>query len=132
MNNKTYIISFLLVASLINNMQAAFSADSADIKERYNIYYNNAVTLFKEKKYTSAINEFKKVLRFVPYDTNVNNALYTSYISRAEYFLNTEKQPKKAINDLRSALFYMQYWLEGNKGVDTSKIASIENNLNQK
>ena len=131
MNNKTYIISFLLVASLINNMQAAFSADSADIKERYNIYYNNAVTLFKEKKYTSAINEFKKVLRFVPYDTNVNNALYTSYISRAEYFLNTEKQPKKAINDLRSALFYMQYWLEGNKGVDTSKIASIENNLNQ-
>ena len=127
--NRVYFASFLLMTALINNT-AAYSAE-ADIKERYNVYYNNAVTLFKEKKYTSAINEFKKVLRFVPYDTNVNNALYTAYLARAQYFQNTEKQPKKAINDLKSALFYMKYWSEGNKGVDISKISQAEGDLNR-
>ena len=129
MNNKKYFASFLLSAALLSTVPAAYS-NEGDIKERYNIYYNNAVTLFKEKKYTSAINEFKKVLRFVPYDTNVNNALYTTYLARAEYFLNTEKQPKKAICDLKSALFYMKYWLEGSKGADVSKISSTEAKLN--
>lgn len=126
MKNRVYFASFLLMTAILNSTAAAYSTEDTDIKERYGIYYDNAVTLFKEKKYTSAINEFKKVLRFVPYDTNVNNALYTTYLARAEYFLNTEKQPKKAINDLKSALFYMKYWMEENKGADISKISAAE------
>lgn len=128
MNNKIY--STLILALLLAS-PSVFAADNPnDIKERYNVYYNNGVNLYKEKKYTSAINEFKKVLRFVPYDANVKNALYTAYVSRAEYFLNTEKQPKKAINDLKSALFYMKYWSD-NKGTDAAKVSSIQNTLNQ-
>jgi len=130
MKNKKYFVLFLLATALINGAADVCFADMTDVKERYNIYYNNAVSLFKEKKYTSAINEFKKVLRFVPYDTNVNNALYTTYLARADYFLNTEKQPKKAINDLKSALFYMKYWIEGNKSADVSKITATESKLN--
>jgi len=126
-NNKA--ITLLLMSSLFV-ANAAYCANE-DVKERYNIYYNNAVQLFKDKKYTSSINEFKKVLRFVPYDNNVKNALYTAYVARAEYFLNTEKQPKKAINDLRSALFYMKYWSEDTAGTDAAKISAIQNNLNQ-
>ena len=85
MNNKIY--STLILALLLAS-PSVFAADNPnDIKERYNVYYNNGVNLYKEKKYTSAINEFKKVLRFVPYDANVKNALYTAYVSRAEYFL---------------------------------------------
>lgn len=131
MKNKILIlIALMVIAGQAFNMENAAYCNEADIKERYNVYYNNGVNLYKGKKYTSAINEFKKVLRYVPYDYNVKNALYTAYISRAQYFLNTEKQPKKAINDLKSALFYMKYWHADNQ-TEASKITSTENSLKQ-
>lgn len=131
MKNKVSALFLISLISACSLTLPVFSDEGADIKERYSVYYNNGVNLYKEKKYNDAINEFKKVLRFVPYDVNVKNALYTAYISRADYALNTEKQPKKAILDLKSALFYMKYWDEGNKGVDSNKVTSTESSLNQ-
>lgn len=132
MKNKIPALFLMGLISACSFALPAFSDEAGlDIRERYNVYYNNGVNLYKQNKYTDAINEFKKVLRFVPYDATVKKALYTAYISRAEYFLNTEKQPKKAILDLKSALFYMKYWDEGNKGVDSNKVTSLEASLNQ-
>lgn len=82
----------------------------ADNQERLNIYYNNGVTYFKDKKYSSAILEFKKVLRNRPYDRTVQNALAMAYLARADYYKESEKAYKKAINDLRSAVVYFKYW----------------------
>ncbi len=112
MNNKKYIAALLMILLGFSISAGYCDENPNNIKERYNVYYNNGVNLYKEKKYTAAINEFKKVLRYVPYDKNVQNALYTAYISRAGYFLDIEKQPKKSINDIKSALFYMKYWSE--------------------
>lgn len=126
MNNKIY--AFILAAILLG-AQAGYCDTPEDMKERYTIYYNNGVAFYKEKQYTNAIKEFKKVLRYAPYDNNVKNALYTAYISRGEYFLNTEKQPKKAINDFKSALFYMKYWNDNNSDVDKAELSKTETNL---
>lgn len=84
----------------------------ADTTERVNIYYSNGVTYFKDKKFTSAILEFKKVLRIRPYDVTVQNALAMAYLARAQYYTDTEKNFKKAINDYRSALLYLNHWNE--------------------
>lgn len=92
--------------------------------QRYNLYYNNGVSYLKNKRYSSAIVEFKKVLRYQPNDAAVKEALCTSYLARADYFLNEEKNPKKAINDLRSALFYMKYW---NSDQNTPKLSNMIN-----
>lgn len=127
MANKKYISAFLMFYLALVAIPAYSAENPNDIKERYNVYYNNGVNLYKEKKYTLAINEFKKVLRYVPYDKNVQNALYTAYVSRAGYYLDTEKQPKKSINDLKSALFYMKYWTE----TQAAEAAKTETSLNQ-
>ncbi len=109
----------------------SFSAPCyADNSERVNIYYNNGVTYFKDKKYSSAIMEFKKVIRQRPYDKTVQNSLAMVYIARAQYYIDSEKAYKKAINDLRSALVYLKYW---DGAPDSSKAAiaqNAESNLN--
>ena len=101
----------------------------ADMSERVNIYYNNGVMYFKDKKYTSAISEFKKVIRQRPYDKTVLNALASAYLARAEYYEKSQKAYKNAINDLRSAIFYLKEWdgvILGKEGA----ISEAENKLN--
>ena len=78
--------------------------------QKYNLYFNNAVSYLKNKKYSSPIIEFKKVLRFQPYDSTVRQSLCSAYLARADYYLNEEKNGKKAVNDLKSGPFYMKYW----------------------
>ena len=99
---------FLLVLMLL--LSPCTFAYTNDNPERVNIYYNNGVTYFKDKKYSSAILEFKKVIRQRPYDKTVQNALAMAYLARAQYYIDSEKAYKKAINDLRSALTYLKYW----------------------
>lgn len=98
-----------------------------DMSERLNIYYNNGVTNFKDKKYSSAILEFKKVLRNRPYDKTVQNALAMSYLARANYYTNTEKSYKKGIVDLRSTITYLELW---NGEIDPSKQSAALNAKN--
>ena len=103
MLKKSASVLFLLL--LLMQMPSVF----ADNYERVNIYYNNGVAYFKDKKYSSAILEFKKVLRQRPYDVTVQNALGMAYLARAQYYIDSEKAYKKAINDLRSAIVYLKY-----------------------
>ena len=104
---KKYLL-FLLTILIISPV---FSAQiDAEREARFESYYENGVTLFNSNKYASAIQEFKKVLRYKPYDPKVKNALVTAYISRASFYANQDAQPLKAIIDLKSALFYLKYW----------------------
>ncbi len=128
MNKRIYT---LVLALVLLSANVGYCDTPEDIKERYTIYYNNGVSFYKEKHYSDAIREFKKVLRYVPYDNNVKNALYTAYIARGEYFLNTEKQPKKAMNDFKSALFYMQYWNDNNSDVDKTELTNTKSKLDR-
>ncbi len=116
--NKKAIILMLFLAFVA---QPFVYADSS---ERTQIYYNNGVTYLKSKKYSSAIVEFKKVLRARPYDKTAQNALAMAYLSRAQYYKDSEKNYKKAICDLKSALTYFKYW---NEAPDSSKAPIVQN-----
>lgn len=98
--------------------------------QKYNLYFNNGVSYLKNKKYSSAIIEFKKVLRFQPYDATVRQSLCSAYLARADYYLNEEKNPKKAIVDLKSALFYMKFWENEQNSAQLNSMAnSTQNSL---
>ena len=120
-------LSLLILMLLLSPCTFAYTNDNP---ERVNIYYNNGVTYFKDKKYSSAILEFKKVIRQRPYDKTVQNALAMAYLARAQYYIDSEKAYKKAINDLRSALTYLKYW-DGAPDSSKAVIAQkAESNLN--
>lgn len=125
MNKKIYAVLFTM---FLLSAQAGYCETAADVKERYSIYYNNGASFLKSKEYNNAISEFKKVLRYAPYDNNVKNALYTAYIQRGEHFL-ASRQYKNAINDFKSALFYMKYWNDNNSDVVKAELTKVENNL---
>lgn len=98
--------------------------------QKYNLYFNNGVSYLKNKKYSSAIIEFKKVLRFQPYDATVRQSLCSAYLARADYYLNEEKNPKKAVVDLKSALFYMKFWENEQNSAQLNSMAnSTQNSL---
>ena len=67
---------------------------------------------FKNQQYSSAIVEFRKVLRFSPYDATIQEALANAYYARGQYYRQTTKEVKKAIIDYKSAYFYAKYWSE--------------------
>lgn len=103
-------LSTVLLLTTLFLSQQSFAMPTQEELQRYNLYYNNGVSNLKNKKYSSAIVEFKKVLRYQPYDLGVKQSLCTAYLARADYNLNTLKSPKKAIIDLKSALFYLEFW----------------------
>ncbi|MBR1617607.1 tetratricopeptide repeat protein, partial [bacterium] len=72
--------------------------------------YSNGMNYLKNQQYSSAINEFKKVLRFSPYDSTIQGALANSYYARAQYYHKTTKEIKRALVDYKSAYFYSKYW----------------------
>jgi len=86
---------------------AEFSANDA---QRFSAYYSNGLEYLKNQQYTSAINEFRKVLRFSPYDDTIKDALINAYMARAQHYKQTTKEYKKALNDYKSAYFYAKYW----------------------
>ena len=96
---------------------AAFLFFCANAKEfsqedvqRYSAYYSNGMEYFKNQQYSSAIIEFRKVLRFSPYDETIQEKLANAYIARAQQYKSQTKEYKKALNDYKSAVFYAKYW----------------------
>ena len=61
-----------------------FSANAQEISQqdaqRYSVYYSNGMEYLKNQQYSSAIVEFRKVLRFSPYDETIKEALANAYI----------------------------------------------------
>lgn len=95
-----------------------FSANAQEISQqdlqRYSAYYSNGMEFMKNQQYSSAIVEFRKVLRFSPYDETTKEALANAYNARAHYYRTTTKEITKALVDYKSAVFYAKYWSNNN------------------
>lgn len=97
MNNA---VKILLALILLSNCAYAGFKEHYDLGQQYLSNY----------QYSGAITEFKNALRINYLDNSARIGLINSYISRATYYGNTEKNYQKAADDYRSALFYMQYY----------------------
>ena len=120
---KRIIIALALSLFLTMNHDTFAVEYSQQDVQRYSAYYSNGMEYLKNQQYSSAISEFKKVLRFSPYDETTQSALSGAYLARAQYYRETTKELKKALNDYKSALFYAKYWKSN--GQISSTLASL-------
>ena len=102
MKNIKRILTAVLLFGI--TYSPVFSETYTDDPPSY--YYTQGQSMYKNGQFSSAIKEFKKALRENPSDSSSKIGLINSYISRAEYYNNTEKNPQKALTDLKSAVFY--------------------------
>ena len=130
---KKIITIFSIFLFLASNAQEISQQDI----QRYSAYYSNGMEYLKNQQYSSAIIEFKKVLRFSPYDETTKEALANAYSARAHYYRTTTKEITKALVDYKSALFYAKYWSDENSSTminlaNSAKkdIADFEKRLN--
>ncbi|MBR5304647.1 MAG: tetratricopeptide repeat protein [Candidatus Gastranaerophilales bacterium] len=121
---KRIVLAIGIALFLSSNVLADVS--QRDI-QRYSAYYSNGMQYLKNQQFSSAISEFRKVLRFSPYDETIQNALVNAYYARAQYFHKTTKEAKKALVDYKNAYFYAKYW---NNGIDANLANSIFNEIN--
>lgn len=84
---------------------------------------------YKSGQYSSAVNEYKKALRENPNDESARIGLINSYVGRAEYYNNTEKNTKKALNDIKSVIFYFECFTNSSQGMSTQAYKSALENL---
>ena len=121
---KKKLIISLALFMILNGVTFAQSEISAADAQRYSAYYSNGMEYLKNSQYSSAIAEFKKVLRFSPYDPMVQEALTQAYVARAQYYRQTTKEIKKALVDYKSAAFYAIYWNDKNESAALKQIGS--------
>lgn len=105
--NKKIILALSLALFLNANVFANITQQDA---QRYSAYYSNGMQYLKNQQFSSAISEFRKVLRVSPYDETIQNALANAYFARAQYYHKTTKEVKKALIDYKNAYFYSKYW----------------------
>ncbi len=106
MNKKLSVLSLSLALAV--SCACAREISQQDV-QRFSSYYSNGLEYLKNDQYSSAILEFKKVLRFSPYDSMTQSAMVQAYCARANYYKGA-KEYKKALIDLKSAVFYAKYW----------------------
>lgn len=135
LNKKILVLSMCVLLS--GNFAYSREVSQQDV-QRYSTYYSNGLEYMKNSQYSSAIIEFKKVLRFSPYDSMTQSAIVNAYCARATHFKQTTKEYKKALNDFKSAAFYSKYWNEKQQNQtlatiansSTREIADLEKRLN--
>ena len=96
-------------------------------------HYESAQNFMEQGQYSSAIVEFRKALRINYLDNSARIGLINSYLARATYYANQEKNYEKAANDFRSAIFYLKMYPTKEQAIENSSsmIASANENLNQ-
>ena len=96
-------------------------------------HYDAAQNYLMQNQYSSAIVEFRKALRINYLDNSARIGLINSYLARATYYANQEKNYEKAANDFRSALFYLRIYPDKEQTIQNSAamITSANENLNQ-
>ena len=94
------LLKVSLAVTLLSNCAYAGFKEHFDLGQQYLSNY----------QYSGAVTEFKNALRINYMDNSARIGLINSYISRATYYGNTERNYQKAADDYRSALFYMQYY----------------------
>lgn len=128
---KTRFLKYACIIALssvlsIESLQAAPTGAFAQ-------HYDAAQTYLAQGQYSSAITEFRKSLRINYLDNSARIGLINSYLARATYYANQEKNYDKAANDFRSALFYLKIYPTKDQAIQNSAgmIASANENLNQ-
>lgn len=106
----------------------AYSSSNAFIQ-----HYEAAQNFLEQGQYSSAIVSFRKALRINFLDNSARIGLINSYLARATYYANQEKNYEKSANDFRSALFYLKMYPTKTQTIENSAsmIASANENLNQ-
>ena len=96
-------------------------------------HYDAAQNYLMQNQYSSAIVEFRKALRINFLDNSARIGIINSYLARATYYANQEKNYEKAANDFRSALFYLRIFPNKDQTIQNSAgmITSAAENLNQ-
>ena len=96
-------------------------------------HYDAGQNFLTQGQYSSAIVEFRKALGINFMDTSARVGLINSYLARATYYANQEKNYEKSANDFRSALFYLKIFPTREQLVQNSSsmITSANENLNQ-
>ena len=129
MKKKTLGIVCLLALSSVLGVQEVFSAQSGAFAQ----HFDAAQSFLEQGQYSSAIVSFRKALRINYLDNSARIGLINSYLARATYYANQEKNYEKAANDFRSAIFYLKMFPTKEQAVENSAsmIASANENLNQ-
>ena len=129
MRRKVLGIVCLLVLSSFTLQGVAYGASA----EVFAQHYNAAQSFLTQGQYSSAIVEFRKALRINYMDNSARIGLVNSYLSRATYYANQEKNYDKSANDFRSALFYMKMFPTKEQAIQNASgmIASANENLSQ-
>ncbi len=101
--------------------------------EAFGEHYNAAQNFLMQNQYSSAIVEFRKAMRINYLDNSARIGIVNSYLARATYYANQEKDYEKAANDFRSALFYLKMYPDDERDIQNSigMIQSASGNLNQ-
>ena len=122
------IICYLALSTLLAQ-NCTFSAGT----EAFVQHYNAGQNYLSQTQYSSAIIEFRKALRINYLDNSARIGLINSYLARATYYANQEKNYEKAGNDFRSALFYLKMYPDSEQDIQNSigMISSATSNLNQ-
>lgn len=96
-------------------------------------HYDAAQEFLAQGQYSSAIVSFRKALKINFLDNSARIGLINSYLARATYYANQEKNYEKSANDFRSALFYLKMYPTKTETVQNSNvmISSANENLNQ-
>ena len=124
------MLAFVCLAVLsVGFSQTAISAPAGAFMQ----HYDTAQDYLAQGQYSSAIVEFRKALRINFMDNSARIGLINSYLARATYYANQEKNYDKSANDFRSALFYLKMFPTKEQTIanSASMIASANENLNQ-
>ncbi|MBQ8635084.1 tetratricopeptide repeat protein [bacterium] len=124
---KRIVLAISILLFLNFNYNFAQAEMSQNDIQRYSAYYSNGMQYLKNQQFSSAISEFRKVLRFSPYDETIQEALANAYYARGQYYRQVTKEVKKAIVDYKSAYFYAKYW----NGAANETLVSLANASNK-
>ena len=128
MKRKLLGIACTLALSVVM-VQPSYSASAQVFAQ----YYDSAQNYLAQGQYSSAIVDFRKALRINYMDNSARIGLINSYLARATYYANQQKDYEKAANDFRSSIFYLKMYPAKEQAIanSASMIASANENLNQ-
>ena len=109
MKNKDKILRAIFCAIITVTLTNNFTF--AEPSSAFVQHYNAGQEFLNQSQYSSAIVSFKKALRINYLDNSARIGIVNSYLARATYYANQEKNYEKAANDFRSAIFYLKIYL---------------------
>ena len=127
---KRKILSIVCIVALSTILNPSVVEASSSMFAQH---YDAAQDFLTQGQYSSAIGEFRKALVINYMDNSARIGIINSYLARATYYANQEKNYDKSANDFRSALFYLKIYPTKEQTVQNSAsmIASANENLNQ-